>query len=362
MAHITAGTKNVTLPFSVWNAGITGVTGSLTKGSTLTISGYDFGVGPAFSECFYDSCDRAGARSVNDPEVGQYSQTSLYYQTGGRDGGNCARMVEYASDGIQGLNRSTSKVALDNTKKLLVSFWFKQVANTYWTDSNVTGRDTFDGSASSFKFAWPQLGGAASINDIAILNHSGGAAGFALFSNSVTPNPLAYYDDAFWDFGEWFKCTAYLDADVPNASVDNCSAFVELIRPSAVGTKRWVYTQNFTMEAQDPPQPYVWDNFPLAAFLRNAPAAASVADDINMVIDDLYVAEGDSPASRIEIGDNADYALCTELINCYPATADWWKDDQIQVIVEQGSLNLAGDIWLFVKHSDNKRTMSWKVN
>jgi hypothetical protein len=219
------------------------------------------------------------------------------------------------------------------------------------------------------KIAWLQYteGGtySANRNDISLPNFSGDGAGFSVFgNNSGDPDgsgTAGSIDSSTWAFGEWIKFTGFFDVDVTDPTADG-KAYIEVHRPTAAGQKYWNYEFDYGMRVNDPVVPYVWDYLPFGTYYRSAATEASSTDDMNHVIDDIYVSWGDAAPARIELGDNADYDSCTERTNCYPAGNSWWSDSQIQVVVEQGGLDLSGDVWLFLTHENNKRRMSWKVN
>lgn len=364
---------NDNIPYSVWNAGITGVSGTLAKGQVLTINGLDFGNAPAFSECFYDSCDKTGARSATDPEIGgswDVLGSQAYVSNGARDGGSSARVLFY--DPVDDASsQQTSGKRFTESSNVYFSYWYRHMPNTFWPDGvgateQVTGRDTFDGAGSSAKLVWlqhddrPDFIGTGT-NDIVLPTYN--SSSFGVLGNDV-PEFIALGTD-WWTFGDWIKISGYFTVD-PTDRAKPTKQIVEIYNPSHPTQKYYKFeVDTAVLENSDPTAPLNWQYIAFGAWYRNGAFAALGAtdeSDVNHQIDDIYLSWGNNSAARVMLGDAAAIEDCTELTECYPSGENWWTDEQISVVVEQGGLNLSGDVWVHVRHSDNRRNMSYKVN
>ena len=377
MAHITAGTKNITLPFTVWNAGITGVSGGVNKGDTLTITGRDFGIAPSIDEVFYDGCDGTGTRTVNDANLGVWDEVFnsntpdlvATYESGGRDGGNCLRGISYDPVAEDSLHVS-QKLSFTNSRKFYLSFWLRWMPDTFFPTNLVAGRNTFDGIASTMKMSWPQYTdenvGGGSTNDIVF---PGQPRISGLRGNDVpafTGN-VGYNLDEQWDGNhrqEWTKFTLYIEVDADRTAP--APWYYKNMYPASLGQKVFSAHDNFAiLENSEPTVDPVFNTAYLFSWFRGGSLAAQGAtleSDVDIRMDDLYISSGEHAAARVEIGDNADYDLCTQHVECYPASADWWQDNEINAKVEIGDLDFNTPLFVFVTHSDNKRRMSYPLS
>jgi hypothetical protein len=107
------------------------------------------------------------------------------------------------------------------------------------------------------------------------------------------------------------------------------------------------------------PLPKAWHEVQIVGWARQLSLATySWAGDVQILIDDIYVALGDNSAARVEIGDNSSYTSCTILSLCdYSA----WSDSSISATIRGADLNLGADLWLFITKSDNSTQYSYKI-
>ena len=374
MAHITSGTKSVALPFSVWNAGITGVSGSLTKGSTLTITGRDFGTGPAFENCLYDSCDGTGTRTVNDAEIGamtnvENSLSGSPYVSGARDSGNCIRGLVYDT-AVNNTEVVRSAVSFTNSQKVYFSYWYKQMPDTFWPDANAGARNSFGTSGSSAKIAWlaysDETYNFTANNDVIVASHAN-TSGWSIRGNDtgITIGTTAEMQD-WWRFGEWMRITGYFEVDPTDPINNDGRCFVEFITASKAANAVTSLDVPFTMsKTNGNSSPNFWNGLSLFGWYEGGDLTSiggTVEGDVDHRMDDIYLAWGDSCAATVEIGNNADYDLCTERTLCYADGAGWWSDSELKVKVEVGGLDFNSPLFLFIRHDNGHRKMSFPLS
>ena len=66
--------------------------------------------------------------------------------------------------------------------------------------------------------------------------------------------------------------------------------------------------------------------------------------------DDIYLATGANAAARVEIGDNASYAGCTNLAISTPTA---WSDTSITTTIREGGFSSGDSVYVFVIDADN---------
>lgn len=373
--HVVAGSKSVTVAPSVVDSGITSVAGSLSKGGTLTISGSDFGGGPAFNEVLYDACDGSGTRSTTDAIVGTWDEVdsvnSPYdatYETGGRDGGNCLRGLRY--DPVEEDSFETRQVVtFPNSSKFYMSFWYKWMPNTFWPTSLATGRDTWVGVDPSSKQSWVMYDAdgyaTGKVNDVV---HGGNPFYSGILGNDTPDMFPSHTLGEQWEGAhrnDWVRFTLCISVDADRTV--EAPIFYENIYPTAVGQKIFSSHKKWAVMANSafPEVPTVYNRAEFFPWYRGGSLSAQGAtleSDVDHRMDDIYFSWGENALARVEIGDNTDYNLCTERVLAYPAGSDWWTDSEINVKIETGTLDFDSPLYVFVIHSDNKRIMSYPLS
>jgi len=74
--------------------------------------------------------------------------------------------------------------------------------------------------------------------------------------------------------------------------------------------------------------------------------------------DDCYSAEGSNCRARVEIGNNSNYASCTDRAICGPTS---WSSSSITAKCNVGGLG-GGDWYLFVINGNDVQSTGYKVN
>ena len=105
--------------------------------------------------------------------------------------------------------------------------------------------------------------------------------------------------------------------------------------------------------------PYEFNSVNINGWIRSSTGGSDGnGTDISTLYDDIYVAWGDYAAARIELGNAATYAACTDLAICESLS---WADGSLSVKVREGGLILASATWLYVTLPDNITRYSIQV-
>lgn len=312
---------------------ITGITGTVSNGQTITISGSGFGsTGP--NVVFFDSFEKGT------------SGNHVYLTT------NSADIAEWDGSEISGGADSTysSSYAHSGTKSLFTdyaTYWgsgpyirYANVQNTglfvsFWTmvptGKDVPGVGNVDGVnwklfwVGDFNDAFPwgsdmaiECVGTAdcsSSEGIAALDDGGAPARYA----GITYTP-------YFTKGVWRRVTVAMKNATSGAYVwqqEVSSGGYQIVDNQ---------TSVVTAHSDDP-----WNMFAVPGFGRQG-------DNSAVYTDDVYVATGDGARARVEIGNNATYTSCTNLAIITPTS---WSDNSITATVRSGSFT-SGTAYLFV--------------
>ena len=243
--------------------------------------------------------------------------------------------------------------------------------DTFWNTNSASGRNSFDGIDSSGKEAWVMhlntaLGYAAGqVNDLVYQGHPGGSG----IKGNDTPDIMPSYSlTTQWDGAhrqDWVRFTLCVTVD-PDRTVDG-PVYSENIYPTRVGQK--IFEQHrdtpTLFDSEYPAAPTTFNHVEFFPWYRAndlTALGATLESDVDHRMDDIYFSWGDNALARVEIGDNADYTLCTDRVLAYPDSATWWTDSEIKVKVEIGALDFNSPLHVFVFHSDNKRVMSYPLS
>ena len=317
---------------------ITGVTGTISNGQSVTITGTDFGATGPTVKVFDDfdagtSGNRIGD-GVTSARVGSWRDSSLacdpthysVYSTGAAHSGSQSAYQDWGAapnpDGGAmwfGLDIGTPSA------RWYISYWVYIPSA-----SDVPGYGESGGA--NWKLWW------LSTDDL-----YGSDYGVQIISND-SPMNMAFgpidggedrcstgdYIESSFTKGRWMRMEFLLVG-----ATDSSGAIYGWLMDSANARYLWASDDN--------------DNTLYAAgstgwrYLK-MPGYARLDDDADTYYDDVYVATGAGAQARVEIGNNATYTSCTNLAVCTPTA---WGDTEITATVRAGSFT-TGTAYLFV--------------
>jgi hypothetical protein len=352
MAH-KPGNQNIT--HTVWNnyspppqgAAIYSINGSLTDGSVLTIKGKGFGAG-ATNYIYENFANFTSAGQLLQDVDNEFDTPSLF-----ADSVADSRSGTYSINGY-GLHSSDYRANISNIilggdpTEVFSSYSIKNPVGKHMPHqgSDVVA-NTYPAVGSNFKPCW-FLGPDSASNDIItplLTQDRWSTDGNDLHNVAFTMGGSA---PAFFTFGEWCRFTTWLKAGaVPE--VDAGEMYFQGM--SASGGQLEVTSQNAIFLGGT--APYKWTNVNIIGWARET-TVGSTPDvaNVQILLDDVYISWGDNAAVRVEIGDNANYGLCTKLSVCDPlrdANGDAvWHDRQLTVNFRASDLDLGADVFIFV--------------
>jgi len=342
---------------------ITGVTGTIGDGNTLTITGCGFGAnGPTL--VIYDEFELHGGASVDD-EIDTTATVGSW--TGGSAGGRAGGIPNYKAHphsgshsalGVEGYDNGGSWDASPNAIVKVTAapfhniFWsFAVMVPDGYTFPGSTVEDAFPPSGSIWKMSWIYKT-CCGVNDFVAYSHNNGS-GHILSGNDVGGE----YASNGWAFDVWNRFSFSYDWGPTNTGTMQIAHNVR----EGIGFND-DDTAPFTLEGGT--SPYEMQRIEIPAWAGNNHGDWQ---DVRVVYDDVYVAIGDYANARVEIGDNATYKSSTRLTFVTVEDASDWGDTQIEGTLRQQSFPDtfpgAQDLWLWVTKAGFPETRtSYKIN
>lgn len=318
---------------SAWGApSISGVSGTATNGQNITISGSDFGTGPTI--LIFD--DFEGGVNGENISVGSGSAAFGQWETNERTGGAATysnsfahsgslSMMCNAASGTQGLSANIPVAS----RKIFVSYrcynpltyLFPGENTEYvnWKIIWVTGTDTNDDDISLPAF----IPGGGSYDERPQI----GGNGLCLSM-----------DDRWWQVsstftkGNWHRFWTYVEG-----GTQDLDGLCQMYEFSETGVRTVVNESGKDILCSGGE----WIRVLVNGYTR-------ATDTCRVFFDDVYIAYGDNARARVEMGNNATYANCTNLTICTPTS---WGSSSITATVRQGSFS-TGPAYLFVVDAD----------
>jgi len=327
----------VLLPALLWAApSISGYTGTMSNGQSITISGSSFGAnGPTivmFDDFELGSDGTNLSDRVINARVGTWRDVSDYigsycptYSNMQSHSGSLALRQNWGSgSGQQEGARWASPTSTSVFTKIYFSFWTYLPAG-----QNVPGAGGPYGP--NWKVWW------LSTNDI--FQNDYGSEIVTDPPQETTIAPIdGSHNRAGWGYGSfsftkgrWLRWEGYL-----TASTSTGSAYLWL---TDSGQARHLLGSASGRTIDDGTTGWQYIHFPgYGRYDANS----------NTYYDDIYVATGEGAQARVEIGNNATYTSCTNLAVCTPTS---WGDTSITATVRTGSFT-NGTAYLYVTDSD----------
>ena len=319
---------------------IDNVSGSVSDGQQITISGSNFGAnGP--NVILFDDFKRGieGEDITLTAPLGNWN-VPQHQPTYGKDTqGNIAG--RFIGDGGGRLIFTFSDV-----QEIFISYRVMIPSGKHFPHSFAP--NTFP-SGSQWKLTWLMDGdrGAAGNDDLVIPTWGNGTY------FSIAGNDNAYQlatgrasgDTRWFSFQDWNRYSVYMKGgaipDVDPGTVWSQGMSEEF------GQKIFGSNDRRLFDGDDTPDGYQFEDDAISRWNKlNVPGWHRGGDDnAAAMYDDIYIATGAHARARIEIGDNSIYENCTALAIATPTA---WQDNAISTTIRQGSFQGGETAYLFV--------------
>lgn len=311
-----------------WSApSISNVTGTFTNGQTITISGSGFGnTGPNI--VIYDQFEgtNGGNRSAT-ATIGTWSYITkpflMTYSSSYRKSGNTSLKItcNTAPDWIG----PSAAVTFSGANKIFHSHWTYHPVNFLpraWKTLWITA-------------AWPDFNN----SDWCINSNSGGfpASDWLAFRNDDNVRSVEYSYTSLTQ-SKWTRIDVFIIGAVSTGHFYGYET-------SSSG-----HINNFDFSGTTLRSGSLWNAASFPGYVDH--------DDTGYYhVDDVYIATGDGAACRVEIGNSATYADCTNLSIC---TVTSWSNTSIQATLRQSDFT-NGTAYLFVIDADNIPSSGYQI-
>jgi hypothetical protein len=336
---------------------ISSVTGTMTNGSSITIAGSGFGSGPTV--VLFDDFEKGtnganistttGSATVNNWTSSTGGGVPTYSNAAKHSGSLALQSYTDTSNAAQ-----SSVVSFTASTGIFVSYWLYRPTGTNWPINNWKTAWWFKSPFSASPGAMDDYTGAVISGDAG--PDTQGVIAFAFGCDDPglnTPNRYGYSVGGTWGtvtaqqfaLGTWtrqaYYSTGSLTVGVAKAWETGPSGTVQQLNDSGL------YTMDSAIISAGG-----WDTLSVPGY-----AGGTDSGTINMYYDDVYVATGANAQARVEIGNNATYANCTNLAIITPTS---WATGSIAATVRAGSFS-AGSAYLFVTDSTGATSSGYAI-
>lgn len=320
---------------------VSGVSGTVSNGNTITISGSSFGSGPTVN--VFDNFEAGSSGSAINTSQQTFGAFTSVWDDGA---GHVPRTsTSYAHAGIKSMvvdftagTRITLNalgLAFSPSPAWMISWWVMMPSGSRVPD---------DGAGPNLKQWWTTAGAAGSeIADyVDVLLSSDGTS--SLFEHANDPSnggatDCNWHNTLFRNNGVWVRKTWFLRHSTSGGGtlwaqeLNGSSQIVPCNNTSATTT----YGSNLTAHIQIPGY--------------GRPDSSSV-----IYLDDVYISTGANAWARVEICNSSTYSSAT---NCSLLTPTSWGASSISAVVRPGSLT--GAAYIFVIDSTNAPSNPYSV-
>lgn len=343
------------------NGAISSVSGSISDGQTITISGNGFGTNGPANYMFEDFSGGTTGQDATTDNTNFDSISSFWppiFTDDSRSGGLAARMFRAKTIAPFDYAASINSVTLGAVTEVFKSFSVKIPSGKYFPGSSGgnSGTNTDYSTDSSWKMDW-LLGPTSSRNDLITASHVGNGVFYSGGNDLGNLEVLGTNPDWF-KFGEWNRMSQWVKAgDSPSVDVGNLyTQIANNVDAITEFNSTPVVFQNAEQGA-----PFEFNTYNINGWARPATGGSDAAGaDIELLYDDIYVAWGSNSAARVELGNAATYESCSDLAICEAGDVNW-ADGTITATVHEGGLDLTQNTWLFVTLPDNTTRYSFQV-
>jgi len=367
---------------------ITDITGNLSDGESVVLTGAGFGSqGPTIH--IYDNFDIGG---IAGDDVDLTAVVGAWFGYGTNK--PTYDEVSYSGDfsirinkGIRNGGFSHVKAAFPPATEVFISYWLQVPEGTTFPGADIPGiiptTSTVTGGTGTWKPVWMFDGdNNETDNDVIFPNYANGD--FFLFGNNTlriggtvrmtfpTDNPSQ--TDSIFRFGKWIRITAWLQGgddpdpsrvntplpgppptgpgkskwtfDIPSSDLSKppfggtTSGYPRIIQSDTAPVFTYVHpaTVNDANPLGVPKPPYQWTHINVGGWAGNGALDWSLT---RPVIDDFYMATGSGAQARIEICEAPQYGDCEKFGYITVSSAANWNDTAITGVIRRGALSNA---------------------
>ena len=338
-------------------SGISSVSGTISDGNVLTVSGGGFGTGPTvvMFEDFSGGTDGIDGTTSNTGFDTTSTAYPLIFTTDSRSGSLAARMYRVKATDAAQRRSSNNFILLNAATEVFISYAIKTPTGKYFpgTAGGNSGTNA-DYSNASWKAAWliPEEGTSGQC-DLVVPSFNGSSSWELTGNGLKTKLTTGGANPTWWSWNNWCRMTTWVKAGA-DVSVDAGNIYFQAANGIDAMYENSGTPIIFTNESTGTPTPEAyrqWGQLNIAGWIKeNAGGSAGGGEDIECLYDDIYVAEGPNAAARVELGNASTYAACTDLAICDSTS---WANDSITVNCREGGLTLTANTWLYVTLSDN---------
>jgi hypothetical protein len=345
---------------------ISSVSGAAVAGQQITISGSSFGsTGPTIR--IFDDFERGAdgeSISLTGCPVGVWSSANAYnpvyddlsWSAGSTPHGALSFQIGHLPSTVSTEMFRQLKLDFSSSDEVFISYCFMVPdGSTFPQYGEVLAEETLP-SVSVWKQTWLMENDQTSGNDICIPTKSSasewkiqGNSGLIDLTGPETgsgdnpdlmttawPTPPGWFH---WD--KWTRISIWIKTNTADPYTWTSITQVQMLG-EGYGITNYNYTDVKTLN-----DVMGWTDLNFPGWMR-IPDDDTDSLTVRPVYDDIYVALGASSAARVELGDNATYANCT---NLSIAIATSWADGEITATINQGSFE-NGTAYLFVVDAD----------
>jgi len=327
---------------------VTGVSGTVSNGESITITGTDFGAtGPTV--VLFDDFEKgtngniistsAGSAQVEEWSAVESAPDNPAYSSAFAHSGSLAMLSDQASsDGGH-----WSAVSFTASTRVFVSFWV-------YLGSSDEVPGTGEGGGPNWKLGDVNAGSNASPSS----QYTVAVTLSDLPPGGAFQSPGAWYGasgltdggycETTWVKGRWHRFDAYYIGSTGTSGAD----YVWEIDSATAYNNIWSQTGMTNLQSADSDG---WQLFRLHSYARQDSNGKCYYDDV-------YVATGTGALARVEICNNATYTSAT---NCAIATPTSWGATSITATVRQGSFGASDTAYLFVIDSSGVASAGHEV-
>jgi len=312
---------------------ITGASGTLAEGTSLTVTGSGFGAtGPtvAFFENFESGTSganiAAGAATVGSWNRGNPGYATFTAYSGWPHGGTKCMMNNWDVPVAEPNNVDAApKVTFTATDEIYYQFWTMVPSGKVLPGDDCTGGNPY---GCNWKLTWMNYGvntyvSAVVLNCTLTWGYWFGNDGYERAGDYEGTFQMAAGTWTRFDF--YHKASSATTGILTGNELDSVHGLVNHINVTGVKT---------AMEAGN-----VYDYLLIPGYGRG-----QTTNGIT-VYDDVYIARGTGARARVEVGDAATYVTCKNLTTL---TVDSWANTSITATVRKGSFSSLTDKYLYV--------------
>jgi len=320
---------------------VSSVSGSITQGSTITISGSNFGSGPSgvvFDDFELGTDGNDIMTGSGSARVGQWDATTglVYYSNDHAMSGSLA----FEADMKDGWLNYVQRLFPSGTSEVFACWWV-------YIPTVMPGQGNPDGL--NWKHIWI-MGNDSAIDDDVLLVFCCSDDSASLYASGNCGTETTYTgwnrNDEYAS-GDWIRQQFYVKGGYTDGHYD-----WDLLHEN--GTKKSVSADGRTWGHQNGDE----NGLPRQYERINFNGYGRQTQNCYPIHDDCYSAYGPNCRARVEIGNASTYSSCTDLAISGPTS---WSSSSITAKCNIGGLNSSDDWYLFVVDAANNASAGYQV-